>query len=160
MTRFLLNPIVLGFATFLISLFVSGQIFDLRARCHDGSLSSAIGRQGACSHHGGVDRSRGGFATVVSLVNGFVVGGAVSNHHNRSGRLGTPTINRGRRMASNYVSASAPTPIVDLNENELAKLKLGFERQAALTAQYLARETGRFAGRNNIPLKRVRKRKR
>src|SRR5688572_1014016 len=52
-----------------------GWSFDLAAVCEDGWKSSSIGRPGACSHHGGVDRSASGLALIVSLLVGGVVGG-------------------------------------------------------------------------------------
>jgi hypothetical protein len=43
----------IGVATFLLLSFVSPILFG-PAACRDGTRSLAIGRQGACSHHGGV----------------------------------------------------------------------------------------------------------
>ncbi|WP_152967616.1 hypothetical protein [Pannonibacter phragmitetus] len=44
------------------------SVFDLRARCSSGWISPSIGSSGACSHHGGVDRTRPRLAWVFSLV--------------------------------------------------------------------------------------------
>lgn len=40
--------------------------------CRDGWASSSIGRQGACSWHGGVDNSRGFLILIYAAVSGFV----------------------------------------------------------------------------------------
>jgi len=44
---------LIGVALFL-SVTITGFAWDGSARCSDGWNSSSIGRQGACSHHGGV----------------------------------------------------------------------------------------------------------
>lgn len=52
---------------FLLLMIFLGSAFDLRARCASGWVSSSIGSRGACSHHGGVDRTRGTLAFFFSL---------------------------------------------------------------------------------------------
>jgi len=52
---------------FLILIIFLGSAFDLRARCASGWVSSSIGSRGACSHHGGVDRTRWALALIFSL---------------------------------------------------------------------------------------------
>lgn len=52
---------------FTISLFLGPT------RCRDGWHSLSIGERGACSHHGGVDRSRGSLINLVALI---IAGGA------------------------------------------------------------------------------------
>jgi hypothetical protein len=42
-------------------------------KCRDGWASHSIGHRGACSWHGGVDRSRGAVVTVLSLAGAFGV---------------------------------------------------------------------------------------
>lgn len=48
------NRYIVSFAVFFVLYFIVGfLISDLQ--CADGWASPSIGRQGACSHHGGVD---------------------------------------------------------------------------------------------------------
>lgn len=62
---------VVFLATFILVRWYLGTIFDLRAVCEDGWRSGSIGTQGACSYHGGVDRSAAFFAFVGSLLSGL-----------------------------------------------------------------------------------------
>jgi hypothetical protein len=68
MRRFL--SVVVGFVVFFALSMLAGQLLG-SVKCRDGWASSSIGRQGACSHHGGVDRSRGGLGMIFMVVGGF-----------------------------------------------------------------------------------------
>src|SRR6516162_7747252 len=65
-------------------------------KCRDGYASSAIGRSGACSSHGGVDRSRD---TLIALLS---VAGAGAIFIWRTYRPGTATCYRLRDVASRF----------------------------------------------------------
>ena len=73
MIKILKNPFVIGFAVFLLiyipALFVAGPV-----TCRDGWGSPSIGRRGACSHHGGVDRWKESLAFFVSLAVAGIAG--------------------------------------------------------------------------------------
>jgi hypothetical protein len=66
-----------GFFTFVIVRTILGYTFDLSAVCHDGWHSTSIGSPGACSHHGGIDRSASRTALLVSLLSGVGMGALV-----------------------------------------------------------------------------------
>jgi hypothetical protein len=57
--------LIVGMRTYL------GSIYDLRAICEDGWRSGSIGTQGACSSHGGVDRSAANAAATFSIFFGL-----------------------------------------------------------------------------------------
>src|SRR5438093_10276999 len=48
-----------------IGVFIGGQTLVPAAVCSDGWASPSIGRQGACSHHGGVSGASGLIGTLV-----------------------------------------------------------------------------------------------
>lgn len=73
--------IIAGISAFLVC-FIGLSLAFGPTRCSDGWASPSIGRQGACSHHGGVDHAKGTFEFLGSLVAAAVVGSAV---HNRTG---------------------------------------------------------------------------
>lgn len=51
------RPWIIGLVVFLLSSVFIGQLMG-PVTCRDGWHSASIGRQGACSHHGGVDHSK------------------------------------------------------------------------------------------------------
>ena len=54
---------------FLLVFFIGNKIEGpSTANCADGSYSSAIGRRGACSHHGGVVYNRTGFLSLITAL--------------------------------------------------------------------------------------------
>lgn len=63
--------VVVGFVTMLGLSILAGQLLG-PINCRDGWASSSIGRQGACSHHGGVDRSREGLVIIFMIVGGGI----------------------------------------------------------------------------------------
>jgi hypothetical protein len=72
-----------------LDLFLVGQIFVPAAVCSDGWASPSIGRQGACSHHGGVSGASGLMQTLVflgSVASGVYVSNTLNpNPTNRDG---------------------------------------------------------------------------
>lgn len=72
--EFIRNPWVIGTIVFFVVRFSFGSIFDLSPECRDGWDSPSIGRPGACSHHGGVDRSASSLAFIVSVIIATFVG--------------------------------------------------------------------------------------
>lgn len=71
MVRFF--SIVIGIIVFAIALNVGRSIVGPIV-CEDGWHSSSIGRQGACSYHGGVDDTAQNFVGIFSVVSGVVSG--------------------------------------------------------------------------------------
>jgi hypothetical protein len=63
-------PIALGIVAFVATWILVGAFFGPTV-CRDGSASPSIGRQGACSHHGGVNRSGQGLPPLIGLVVGI-----------------------------------------------------------------------------------------
>ena len=70
----ILTGVITGLLVFLLTRLALGNVFDLSATCRDGWNSSSIGSQGACSHHGGVDRSKAQWASLVSILIGAIAG--------------------------------------------------------------------------------------
>ena len=68
MSKIFLNPWLIGIVAFIAMRLSLGEIFDLRPRCEDGWLSPSIGKSGACSYHGGVDRSIASSAFLFSVI--------------------------------------------------------------------------------------------
>lgn len=69
MKRFLTHPISLAVVVFIISMIGLKALLGPNT-CRSGWQSPSIGRSGACSHHGGVDRSRSQLAFFGSLAAG------------------------------------------------------------------------------------------
>ncbi|MGQ0565080.1 MAG: hypothetical protein ACT4OK_08405 [Gemmobacter sp.] len=65
--NFILLNVALGFTVLIATRWYLGTIFDLRVVCEDGWRSPSIGTQGACSSHGGVDRSAVNAAITFSI---------------------------------------------------------------------------------------------
>lgn len=61
--------IIVGLACAFALSFAAGQLLG-PLKCRDGWASPSIGRQGACSWHGGVDRSRSGLGVIFLLLGG------------------------------------------------------------------------------------------
>lgn len=66
--------IIVGFAAFVLFTIVAGQLLG-PLKCRDGWASASIGSQGACSWHGGVDRSRDGLSFIFMIGAGLVGAG-------------------------------------------------------------------------------------
>jgi hypothetical protein len=64
------SPWLWAVIAFFASRIFLGHYFDLRSTCRDGWRSPSIGSSGACSWHGGVDRSRASLAFLVSILAG------------------------------------------------------------------------------------------
>jgi hypothetical protein len=96
---------ILGIATFAAVVPFQGN-----ATCRDGWHSSAIGRRGACSHHGGVDRPFP-FAfiagAVVGIFSGVKIAGIRSRRASRSDARPDPP---SKNVAARYPHVAAPTP--------------------------------------------------
>lgn len=63
-----LNRWFLAIVGFITLRFILGYTTDLSPTCHSGWSSPSIGSRGACSWHGGVDRSALTTANLVSLI--------------------------------------------------------------------------------------------
>ena len=98
-----------------------GLTFDLSPECNDGWQSPSIGRAGACSHHGGVDRSKSTNAFLFSLLlgAGSVLGTKILSESRTSanGRRERPTrLNSGDvvekiEMSDGRLAVEAPKSI-------------------------------------------------
>lgn len=94
-------------------------------QCEDGWKSSSIGRQGACSHHGGVDRNEGWLilAAAVASVVGFGVSSwrqSVQDGRDES-RLRSIAAKSGIRASTvgeaTRLKSSAPSAVLEAIEN-------------------------------------------
>lgn len=65
---------IVGGLSALFLYWVVGNLFDLSASCWSGWQSPSIGSQGACSHHGGVNRTAEYLAFLFSLSAGVFAG--------------------------------------------------------------------------------------
>lgn len=68
------RPWLLGAVATLVTFLALNIVFNLDPTCWDGWVSSSIGKQGACSHHGGVNKTAGTLAWLVSIIFGLVLG--------------------------------------------------------------------------------------
>ena len=76
--------VIVGIAVFFI-LNVAGNGLIGPTRCSDGWASPSIGKQGACSHHGGVNRAPQSAVFMVSILGGVIAAIFVGNNSdNRS----------------------------------------------------------------------------
>ena len=66
-------PFVVGFVAFLALNFIGHELIG-PAKCNDGWTSSSIGKRGACSHHGGVNRLPGNLVLIFSIAGGIGAG--------------------------------------------------------------------------------------
>ena len=87
-----------GIATFIIVFLVLGLLLPA-ATCMDGWKSGAIGRSGACSHHGGVDRITGEVRFWLSLGAALAMGFYIRRREQKSSPANHP------RLESAAVSA-------------------------------------------------------
>ena len=72
MRNLLRNPFAVGFAVFVLTA-IAVRYMSGPPVCSDGWHSSAIGRSGACSHHGGVRHGWGGvIAVLLAIFSGFI----------------------------------------------------------------------------------------
>ncbi len=83
MTRKPRKSWVVGIFTTLVSLLALNLLFNLDPTCWDGWLSPSIGSQGACSHHGGVNKTLGNLAWIFSVGAGIWAG---SKHHKKQNK--------------------------------------------------------------------------
>ncbi len=90
-----------GFSIFL-SMVIIGQRFLGPSLCSDGWPSHSIGRQGACSHHGGVAGPKGeGLLWLASIISGVSIFLLVSKLSRKS-----PTLRPAEYVASDVKSGS------------------------------------------------------
>ena len=68
------NPWLVGVSTTLAAFIALNLLFNLDPTCWDGWVSPSIGSQGACSHHGGVNKTLGTLAWLASVGAGIAVG--------------------------------------------------------------------------------------
>mgnify|MGYP000093517658 CR=1 FL=1 len=75
-------PFIVGFITFLVLTFAGSAIVG-PLTCNDGWQSPSIGKQGACSHHGGVNDLPKYLVMIVSVFGGVIVGSYYSGTQSR-----------------------------------------------------------------------------
>jgi hypothetical protein len=80
---FISHPITIGVLLWIVVSGLAGRALG-PTTCRDGWDSPSIGRQGACSHHGGVDDSKAFFANLAGLIVGGLAGLARSNSLRRA----------------------------------------------------------------------------
>lgn len=104
--------IVVGFVVFFLLSFIGNQIVG-PTRCSDGWASPSIGKQGACSHHGGVNRSPRSGVMILSILGGVLAatfvgnGQSIRNRRNQSGQ-GAASNNEGSFQNQNDASPKCP----------------------------------------------------
>lgn len=95
--------VVVGFATMVGLSFVAGQLLG-PVKCRDGWMSSSIGRQGACSYHGGVDRSQNGLGII------FLIAGGVAGFAFYGSKIGERIDHRRQPPKSPSYTSPNPSP--------------------------------------------------
>lgn len=76
-------PLIVGFTTFLVLSFAGSAIIGPLS-CNDGWQSPSIGKQGACSHHGGVNELPKYLVLIVAGFGGVIAGSYYSGVESRS----------------------------------------------------------------------------
>ena len=135
---------VLG-SIFGIATFAAVVPFQGKATCRDGWHSSAIGRSGACSHHGGVDRPFP-FAfiagAVVGIFSGVKIAGIRSRRASKLDALPGPPSKNVAAHAPHVAAPKppAPPPVAQLSLplNDVAHQTATAEGEAR-TQEYLQR---------------------
>jgi hypothetical protein len=115
-----MRPWLIGIGVFL-SVLILGDYIVGPPRCRSGWQSPSIGLRGACSHHGGVDRSRGGILGFIAVVSGIVA--AVVFQEKGSAAA----------IVSNLTKRKSKFPSSAEGEEFLLRLRTLSENQNALT---------------------------
>lgn len=108
------SPWVVGVATTLVAFLTLNLLFNLDPTCWDGWVSSSIGSQGACSHHGGVNKTLGTLAWLLSVGVGIAVGLRQNNKNssnsssNQANSKREPLLKSPENSA--IISSSSPKP--------------------------------------------------
>ena len=74
---------IVGFLVFFTIALIGGKLVG-PTLCSDGWASQSIGRQGACSSHGGVNRTPGNIVMILSIVGGIL---AAKKYGDRASRI-------------------------------------------------------------------------
>lgn len=82
MVQAIKSPVAVGAMAFIASMLIIGAFMG-PTTCNSGWQSGSIGRQGACSHHGGVNRTPGTLRFMVSLGVGIWAGIIVARRRDR-----------------------------------------------------------------------------
>ena len=142
------------FVVFTVTRLLIGDFFDERPVCMDGWGSPSIGRQGACSHHGGVkpQPATAFFISVVVAIGALV---AVRYREIRETFTSKPTRtpftgwqDRGRASSQ---QASAPTEpkTQAYTDAEMTDIIAANRAREEATREYLRKERERRNKRNN-----------
>ena len=134
--RFVRSPWTTGAAAFFLSLFVLGWLFGGPVTCRDGWRSPSIGKQGACSHHGGVDRSTGHLIFLVSLGIGLTAARFIGSPQDRMPR-------RGWSAPVGHATGYERAPC-ELPPDELSRLKAENAAAAKASEEYVRLELQRL----------------
>jgi hypothetical protein len=100
------SPIAIGVITFIIAMTVTGYLMG-PTKCNSGWASSSIGKRGACSHHGGVNRTPGMLRFLASLALGVGAGVMTAKRAEAKQEL-PPSVQSARthRARSSFAKAS------------------------------------------------------
>lgn len=109
------SPWFFGLVAFFAVLIFIRANFDVEPRCHSGWKSPSIGRSGACSHHGGVDGSRGFISFLISF-GCAVLAGVVSKPRIAEAAIKTAPSNK----STGHASARAQTKHVTADQPAFA----------------------------------------
>jgi hypothetical protein len=155
---------LVGIGLFFACRILLGIVFDLSAECHDGWDSPSIGIRGACSHHGGVDRSAAEGAFLFSLLIGVVGGNIARLVSDRAESLDLPSGVGGfvqsvappaRSTSADEDDASRPRPSAE----ELALLRAESEVRSRESAEFIAQQLAEIDDRQRARNKELRSRR-
>ena len=140
------------------------DIYDLAPRCNDGTRSSAIGTQGACSWHDGVDRTRNNWAIKLAALCGIALGFGPKWFMDFACRPSPEplpnSIKQGFKEGSQHRKAE-PAPKLQ-TDDELREIVKENEKRAALSKQYLDEQLSKVKGNQlsgSTPVRSRRKRR-
>ncbi|MBN9454264.1 MAG: hypothetical protein J0I42_20195 [Bosea sp.] len=102
-----MKAVKFGVATF-VATFIFLNLISGPLTCNSGWASPSIGSQGACSHHGGVDRLPGFLRFLASAAAGITVGNWVSKRNSAPQRQPANVVAVQRKRDEELVQRNAP----------------------------------------------------
>ena len=142
------------FVAFTVTRLLIGDFFDERPVCMDGWGSPSIGRQGACSHHGGVQPQP---ATAFFISVAVAIGALVAVRYREIREAFTPEPTRAPfsgwwdrgRASSQQTSAPTEHKQQAHTDAEVADIIAANRAREQATREYLRKERERRNKRNN-----------
>jgi hypothetical protein len=96
-----------GVLVFFILYFLGSQLIG-PIRCVDGWKSFSIGSQGACSYHGGVDKTPRNIVLIISVLGGIIASGYIGSRSSKTITKQSPANNDRESLANENYKRKIP----------------------------------------------------